>query len=337
MENNTPTTNNTASPVSNVLPNIDGQQILNSAQYGIENVGTAVANTTENAFQTVKGSLDDFSSQSYIDAGKEFLDSNSLIAKFAFILLIVVLFIFLFNLGILFITYFTQKSSQSPFLVAGTINGNQYKHITQDPKLADSITIQRSNNQPTGIENSWSVWLNIIDPGPANNKYRHIFNMGNGDFDSNGIATVNNAPGLYLKNQNNLGVLHVVMDTIQNKSENDYQTIDIDNVPLNKWFHVLLRMENNILDVYINGVITSRLNLNNTPRLNYNDIYVCSNNGFNGSLSNLQYFNRSLNIFEINQLLASGPNTNAAKAGSSSKSNQGFQYLSANWFSSNQR
>jgi hypothetical protein len=293
----------------------------------INNIGENIGNAASNTVNTVKDSLNSFSSTNYINAGREFLESNSMIAKFVFIIFIVIVFVILFNLGIYLITWFSQ-SSLSPYLIKGLINGNQFKHISQDPKKVDSITLYRSNNQPTGIEFSWSVWLNINDPGTT--KYSHIFNMGNGDFGSDGIATVNNGPGLYLKNDKNMGTLHVVMDTLKNDGQSDTQSVDIGVIPLGKWFHVLIRMENNVLDVYINGVITTRMNLLNVPRLNYNDIYICANSGFNGNLSNLRYFDYALNVFEINRIVSTGPNM---KMLSSNQNNQ-YYYLSSSWYDS---
>jgi len=309
------------------MSNISGtfNNIGENISSGVSNIGTAASNT----FGSVKESLNDFSSTNYINAGSEFLQSNSIIAKFVFILLVVIVFVFLFNLGIYLISLITQ-GNRNPFLIKGMLNGNQFKHITQDPRLPDSITIYRSNDRPTGIEFSWSVWLNISDPG-KDGLFRHIFNMGNGEYGADGIATVNNAPGLYVGSKNNFGFLHVIMDTVNNTGF-DKQSMDVTNIPLGKWFHTLIRIENNVLDVYINGVITSRLNLLHVPRLNYNDVYVCANNGFAGSLSNLQYYDHALNVFEINRIVSSGPNLSAY--GSHNKPQSQYYYLSSSWYNS---
>ena len=43
--------------------------------------------------------LSKFSSTNYIDGGREFLNSNSAVAKFAFLLLVVILFILLLSIN----------------------------------------------------------------------------------------------------------------------------------------------------------------------------------------------------------------------------------------------
>jgi hypothetical protein len=47
---------------------------------------------------------------------------------------------------------------------------------------------------------------------------------------------------------------------------------------------------------------------------NYGDVYVGSNNGFSGYISNLWYWNKSLSALEIQQLYSAGPNTRSADA-----------------------
>jgi hypothetical protein len=307
----------------------------------IKSIPNAIATNVQSGVNSIKNTVNSFSTpapSSFLSAGQDFLNANSIIAKFVFILLVVIVFVILFNLGIMLITYLL-KSSQSPYLVKGLINGNNYIHITQDPSIKESIPIRRSNNKPTGIEHSWSVWLYITDPGSSNTSttYSHIFNMGNGEVDSTtGIANINNSPGLYIKKTSNAGpntcTLHAVMDVIPGISQNTQnQTVDISTIPIKKWVHVLLRLENNTMDVYINGVITSRVILTNVPKLNYNDIYVCNNGGFNGNVSDLRYFDHALTVFEINRIVTAGPNLTAAINSTGTQ----YHYLSTNWYNSN--
>jgi hypothetical protein len=305
----------------------------------IKTIPNAITTNVQNGVNTIKNTINNLSvpaapSSSLANAGQDFINANSIIAKFVFLILVVIVFVLLFNLGMILIVYFLQ-SNQSPYLVKGLINGNNYMHITQDPSIKESITIHRSNNKPTGIEYSWSVWLYINDPSNSNTAYSHVFNMGNGDVDlTSGIATVNNGPGLYIKNlqptdsSGNTCTLHVIMDTVSGSANS---TIDVNAIPLKKWVHVLLRLENNTLDVYINGVITSRNILSNVPKLNYNDVYVCNNGGFNGNVSDLRYFDHALNVFEINSVVTAGPNLTAAV----NTTGKQYHYLSTNWYNKN--
>jgi hypothetical protein len=119
------------------------------------------------------------------------------------------------------------------------------------------------------------------------------------------------------------------MNTVSPNDDNT--TIDIDNIPINKWVHVALRLQNTILDVYVNGIVVNRLLLNNTPKQNYGNVYICQNGGFKGKLSNLRYYSRALNVFEINNIVSSGPSLKVAEE---VKPTGGYNYLSTQWYAS---
>ena len=110
--------------------------------------------------------------------GDDFSDSNTIIAKMSFLILVLILFIVAVGLGIQLISYFLQPRATT-YLVYGLQPGTTPKTITQDPSSSESITVWRSNNKNTGIEFTWHVWLNISDVGSsANSVYQHIFNKG---------------------------------------------------------------------------------------------------------------------------------------------------------------
>jgi hypothetical protein len=119
------------------------------------------------------------------------------------------------------------------------------------------------------------------------------------------------------------------MDTVDGNDSNN--VINIDNIPIRKWVHVAIRMQNLIMDVYVNGVVSSRLILQNVPKQNYNDVYICQNGGFSGKLSNLRYITYAMNVFEINNVVLSGPNLKVTD--NSSKLGE-YTYLSTSWYTS---
>ena len=87
-----------------------------------------------------------------------------------------------------------------------------------------------------------------------------------------------------------------------------YSLSDIPNIPLNKWINVMIRVQGKIVDVFINGAISKRHVLQQVVRQNYGDTYVLENQGFDGEISNLIYFNHALNVSEILDIVNSGPN-----------------------------
>jgi hypothetical protein len=267
---------------------------------------------TFKSFSTNSGSLQNDS----------FLESNSLVSKFAFLLLAILGFIILLRIGISVLTFFLQPSN-SPQLINGMVNGNQQLTFIQDPSVNGAVTIYRSNNAQDGIEFTWSIWLLIESISTNSNLYQHIFSKGNSNLQSDGLIFPNNAPGLYLTpNKNELVVIMNTYDVIN-------EEITISDIPINKWLNVIIRCQNNTLDVYINGTIARSINLVGVPKQNYGDVYVALNGGFDGNISNLWYYNYALGTTAIQKIASTGPNTTLVNSNSSSNSSD---YLSMKWF-----
>jgi hypothetical protein len=306
----------------------------------IEDATSNVVNNVADATENITNNLNEFVSPTNLpNADEGFLNSNGIIAKFVFLILVVIVFLFSINLGIYILGYFLQPPN-NPYIVNGMIQGTNFMTIPRDPKKPSSVVIKHSNNQKGGMEFTWSIWLNLQNNTNVKNQYSHIFSVGNGTFDSQtGLASVENGPGLYLANVDSSGNqvqmanLHVVMDTMPDGISFS-NSADITNCPYNKWFNVMLRMKNTILDVYVNGVITSRLNFTNVPKQNYGDVLVCANGGFLGSLSNLRYYDYALNVFEISSAVYWGPNLSAPKVNQSTTTKNGYNYLSNSWYAS---
>jgi hypothetical protein len=303
---------------------------VGSATTSLSNMGSSLTDSITNLKESVGSSMNEFSSANAVNAGSDFLQSNSIIAKFAFLILVIIVFVFFLRLGIFLIGYLLEPS-KNPYLISGLVSGAANITITQNPKNLDSITLQRSNNQTTGIEFTWSTWLIVNDLElTSEDKYSHVFNKGNGEYASNGIATINNGPGVYLSKKTN--ALTILMNTVSNSNVNE--TINIENIPLKKWFHLAIRLQNKVMDVYINGIISSRMVFENLPKQNYNDVYVCRNGGFQGSLSDLRYFNYALNVFEINNIVLRGPNLKPNAKDTNTASTSTYSYLSNSWYMS---
>jgi hypothetical protein len=253
----------------------------------------------------------------------DFLDSNSLVAKVSFLLLVIFLFIIVLQFSITFLGWFFNPSD-SPHLIDGMVDGKQMLIIPQDPSETGSKTINRSVNATNGIEFTWSIWIFINDLGKPDNKYQHIFHKGNDTLDTVGLNYPNNAPGLYISpNTNELTVIMNTFDVIN-------EEVTIPDIPLNKWINVIIRCKNTALDVYINGTITKSVQLLGVPKQNYGDVYIAMNGGFDGYISNLWYYNYSLGTAAIQNLVKKGPNTKMT--GSSAMNMKNPNYLSLRWY-----
>ena len=272
-----------------------------------------------------------FSPNKYVDATQDFLNSNSLIAQIAFFLLVLFAFIILLRLGISLLGYFLAPSN-SPKLIDGMVDAKQLIVIPQDPSSQGAVTITRSVNASEGIEFTWSVWIYIDDLTYNSGKYRCVFYKGNDyannpeskEGESQGLNFPNNAPGLYISpNTNDLVIMMNTFDVIN-------EEIVVNDIPINKWVNVIIRCQNNTLDVYINGSIIKSHHLHGVPKQNYGDVYVAPNGGFSGYISNLWYYNYALGTTEIQNLVGKGANTNMK--GYSGLAAKFPNYLSLRWF-----
>jgi len=270
-------------------------------------------NTVFNTFSKNKGTF----------GTKEFLESNSLVAKVAFLLLVVFLFIILLRIGISLLSYFLKPNS-SPHLIDGMVDAKQMIIFPQDPSNNNSVTIYRSVNASDGLEFTWSIWIFINSLQTNAGIYKHIFSKGNSDIGENGMIEPNNAPGLYIAPNTNK--LVVVMNTYNVINEE----IVIPDIPMNKWVNIIIRCQNTTLDVYINGTITRSIHLVGVPKQNYGDVYVASNGGFDGYISNLWYYNYALGTKAIQNIITNGPNTKMI--GTNGLVDKTYNYLSMRWF-----
>ena len=284
--------------------------------------------------------LQQFSSNQYVQGSKQFLQSNNIVAKFAFLILILLVFMMLLSLGSTILTrVFAQK--HNPILIDGMMNAKQMMIIPQNPSKQGAKPIMRSNNAREGLEFTWSVWINIDDYSYKQNEYKHVFHKGNENISTKdtgggvpGINYPNNSPGVYItpiiideKKGNTAGLL-IKMNAF-NKIDED---VTIGDLPLNKWVNIIIRVtKQNQMDVYINGTLVKRHMMSGVPKQNYGDVYASMNGGFSGNTADLRYFEKALGTSQIQNIINKGPNTNLISGVSMGK-NDTNKYLSTRWF-----
>ena len=342
-----------------------GSTISNTASQ----VGSTMSDLATNTRESLQDTYDSISSStgSMMSASAEqpaenasgisaFFSANTVVSKIAFVFLIIILFLILMKIGIMLIGYFTGKPSD-PFIVKGNLAGTTSLNISRNPEFPTSVVLPRSNNERDGAEFTWTFWLNVnsltneqLNDG-GNTYYNHVFNVGNAVPDTrNGLMTINNAPGVYLTEYKNSDYnpggkgyglkMHIIMDTEPVKTEQGSETVnktlDITELPFNNWFHVSIRLKNTVMDVYVNGTIAGRIHFPTVPKQNYYDVNVCNNSGFNGNLSNLRYYSRALNVFDINSIVLAGPDlSSAVVAGNNTGSTallNNYGYISNTWY-----
>jgi hypothetical protein len=191
--------------------------------------------------------------------------------------------------------------------------------IIQNPNSAGSKSVHLSDNERTGVEFSYSFYLHVH---PATFRQEegllHIFHKGY----SSQFPLL--APGVYMRSHTN--TLRVYMNTY--KTWNNY--VEVENIPVGKWVHIVIACQENAIEVYINGNLSRKMSFDGyAPYQNYEDINCFSqrritlnktipsvgDKGFDvfgatkGMISRLNYFSYALCYAEIQKLLNEGPSS----------------------------
>jgi hypothetical protein len=295
---------------------------LDSGLSSIDNSLSEAAQKSKNFFGRLLGD------QTFFGKVANVVQGNTVLERIIFVVLVLIVFVILVSLGSHLITAIMYPAD--PFIVSGLLTATNGKVIPQDPSASGSIPISRSDNEDYGIEFSWSVWINITNMDNEYDKYKHIFSKGDNNNvpNTNGKNSPNNSPGLYLKPSTN--TLTVFMNTFETIEEE----VDVANIPLNKWVHVLVRVEGNYLDAYINGILAKRHVMPSVPKQNNGSVYVAQNGGFNGYISNLRYYERALDPGDIQLIVQQGPNLTLSKLEKSDLKSTP-DYLSLDWYFQN--
>jgi hypothetical protein len=271
---------------------------------------------------------------SNLKGGQKFLQNNEIVAKFAFLLVVIFVFVVLLKAGTRLLAYIFTPSSD-PILLNGMKDGTNYSMIPVDPNQSGAIPILRSTDQYDGLVFTWSTWIFLKQPDIPNHgcapgacpdertRFNHIFSKGSSTQGPNGIMQPNNAPGLYVSNDYRRLVF--VMSTF----ENPHETIIIDDIPINHWINVIIRQDQHRLDIFINGTLTRSAILKSIPNQNYDPVFLSLNGGFQGYISQLQYFAEAIGANKIQSIIDAGPNLRSL-GGNIDQTD--VNYLSFRWF-----
>jgi hypothetical protein len=184
-------------------------------------------------------------------------------------------------------------------LVEGTISGKTGRTYTKP--------LPRSFNQSEGATFTYTGWLLMNDFTMNYGQKRVIFSK-------------NDCPGLYLDSTSNS--LLVVLDTYGSK-----ESILISNIPARKWIHFGIVVDQDSVDIYINGVIRQHHMLAQLPKQNDSPIVIGSDSlGWDGALSQLTYYTRSLSASDIDELSKTVPKDDLHV------SPAGPQYFDMTWY-----
>lgn len=313
----------------NIIAQEQGKNLSASVRNASDRVATGVRGTT-NAIQSASNDSDVLRQIKLSgDVVGEFTAKNETVSKFVFVVFIFILFGLLIRLGIYILTYLLGPN-KNPIVVNGSLNTTSLNIYPVNPTHAISNPILRSINENQGIEFTWNTWIYIDDPvtGVSSAVPKRFFSKGGGS--KTGINFGMNSPGLYLWDgvSSHTNTITIAMNTFS-KGDN-IKEIRIKNIPIQKWVNVTIRVQNRIIDIYINGILSKRLNISEVVKQNYGDIYVGdSMSGPVGLISSLRYYNHAIGNNEIQSIVENGPNL---KMVGNSHEETTPPYLASRWY-----
>jgi hypothetical protein len=186
---------------------------------------------------------------------------------------VVVLLIVFFTLSAVFGSIGTDNAT----IVSGSYPG--FKQYTERAVLPDAL------NQPEGRVYSYSGWILVKDFTVGYGRKRRILSKGD-------------APGIYLDSTSN-SLLFAI------KTYGATETILVPNIPAMKWVHFALVVDQQSVEIYINGTLRQHHTLGQLPDLV--DAPLIMGPGWDGVLARVKYYAYALKPAEIKALAFDTP------------------------------
>ena len=301
-----------------VKPKLDKTQNFISKQY------ESGKDSVTNMFSGFQSSSIGQQLYGFMKVLNDFAENNSTIAKVIFVLFMFIIFGLLFRLGVYILTLFFAEN-KNPVVLKGMRSTLTKKIYRVNPNLKDPKPILRSINENQGMEFTWSSWIWINSTDYDDTSPRLFFSKGQtiDSYETTDASVkkpfVMNSPGLYLydKNQDTgqTNSISVVISFFDNEPISGninrpfYDVITINNMPMQKWVNVIIRVQSKIVDIYINGTLTKRKEYDRVVKQNYGDILVGSQKfGADAYISSLRYFAHAIGNNTIQDILYQGPN-----------------------------
>ena len=178
------------------------------------------------------------------------------------------------------------KTTDAIDIYSGSVSGKEQKTY--------ATALPRSFNQSQGATFTYTGWILVNDFTFNYGKKRMIFSKGD-------------CPGLYLDTTSNSLLVMI-------KTYGADETILISNIPAKKWLHFAIVVDQDAVDIYINGILRQHHSLSQLPKQNDTQITIGDTPGWEGVLSNLQYTPRSLSAGEVAALTGAVPTDDLYKA-----------------------
>ena len=185
-----------------------------------------------------------------------------------------------------FYVYFKQSATGSSSVIQGAIQDGKKPIQSKHP-------MPRSKDQAEGLTFSYTCWVKIDDFAYRYGQQKVIFVKGDENLQSACPALLVDA---------NTNAFLVKMDTFGAQ-----ETISIPNIPAKKWIHVAIAVDQDSVDVYINGTLHTHHSISQIPKQNNMPVHTSVSGGFDGKIANLEYYNYFMDPSAVRTAMASTP------------------------------
>lgn len=157
--------------------------------------------------------------------------------------------------------------------------------------LKIDTTLPQSKNEETGIEFSFAASIYVDDyDWDASSSAPIVFVKGSSDLSRQ-------SPSVTLRKNRN--EIHIVQDTYKSTKPG---VVVIRNLPASKIISLAITVQQQSMDVYVNGTLHTHLTLAALPMQNTGSVMVADNGGWRGAIGNFTYYNYALSYAEIQAL-----------------------------------
>lgn len=226
---------------------------------------------------------------------KEKINGGGSMFQIIAVIIVAIILIFIHQTITTIVKRIKNYHQGSPELVKTIKSAKKRLVIKQYDNHTIKTLIRRSKNEFGGIEFTYRLWLFVDDWTYKYGSWKHIFHKGNQD------SWPNRSPGAWFHPKKN--IMRIYMNTYNNIVD----SVDIPNIPIQKWLHLAIICNNRNLNIYINGQLRKQLKLSGIPRQNYGDLYINNFGGFSGYVSRMVYHDFALPVARLKEYVDEGP------------------------------
>ena len=169
-----------------------------------------------------------------------------------------------------------SRSKNEPLLIPGAHDGKK--------KLVLKANKFKMSNK--NYEYSMSFWFKINGWNHRYGNQKVLLNRGN-------------SPKIYLDNFKPQLVINQAVYNPLEESVGKTERIIVDTVPVQKWVHFFMIIKNKRVSVFLNGKLVKGYVLTNMPWIQKGKMIVSDEQGFDGIIAHLKYYNRSATYDDV--------------------------------------